>query len=187
MSVEGGRRPYRALVVDDNRDTADSLVVLLRLWGYEACAAYDGLQAVDVARDYRPDCVLSDIGLPGLDGYQLAERLRQEETLKDAVLIAISAHADEGRARAAGFDRLLLKPVEPPVVEGLLRRVLEMGERLERAEAMTKQQGEVLAEATNLMREVKQDVKEMKEGLREVRQDVKEIKQELRDLKEDGA
>lgn len=74
-------RPPRVLVIDDNRDAADSLAILLKAWGFEARVVYSGQEGLEVAKAYRPDCVLSDIGLPELDGYHLAERLRQDESL----------------------------------------------------------------------------------------------------------
>src|SRR4051812_34822092 len=95
---------FRILVVDDNRDGADSLALLLTLWGYEVRAVYDGAEAVQAARDFKPDCILSDIGLPGIDGYRLAELFREDEALKGLPLVAITAYSDSRRAKEAGFD-----------------------------------------------------------------------------------
>lgn len=187
---------FRILVVDDNRDGADSLAMLLKLWGYDVRAVYDGAEAIRAAQTYRPDCILSDIGLPGIDGYRLAEKLRQDESFKGTPLIAITAYSDEARARAAGYDHHLVKPANPDIVEEILRKLRAMGKRLERVEETAQQQGEVVTEVRDLMKEVKEDVKEIKEGLqenvkelkqelREVKEDVKEIKEELREVKED--
>src|ERR1700726_90899 len=80
----------RVLVVDDNRDAADSLALLLSFWGHEVQVAYDGASAFQVACSCRPSVMLLDIGLPKLDGHQLARQLRQEPSLKGAILIAVT-------------------------------------------------------------------------------------------------
>src|SRR6266702_3932849 len=84
---------YRVLIVDDNRDAADSLAMLARVWGYEARVAYDGEAALETALTFRPDCLLLDIGLPRLDGYALARRVRQQPGLETAKLVALSAYS----------------------------------------------------------------------------------------------
>ena len=112
--VAPGRRS-RILVVDDNVDTARGLVRLLRLLGNELKAAHDGLQAIEAARAFGPDYVLLDIGLPGMDGYEVATRLKADPCCRDAVIIAISGYGqdeDRRRSRAAGFDHHLVKPVD---------------------------------------------------------------------------
>jgi CheY-like chemotaxis protein len=103
------------LVVDDSADTAFGMVRLLRMLGNEAIAAHSGPEAIESARTFRPDFVLLDIGLPGMDGYQVASALRQDEAHKDAVIIAVSGYAQENdrrRSQAAGFDHHLMKPVD---------------------------------------------------------------------------
>ena len=113
----------RVLVVDDDADTADSLVLLLTLWGCRAAAAYDGRTAAGQALASRPDVVVLDLGLPGLDGYEVARRLRVAPGLEKVRLIAVSGFGreeDRARSRAAGFDHHLLKPVEPEVLRDLL-------------------------------------------------------------------
>jgi CheY-like chemotaxis protein len=177
-----GERPFRILVVDDNRDGADSLALMLRLWGYDVRAVYDGAEAVQAAKDYRPDCVLSDIGLPGMDGYRLAERFRQEESFRGTTLIAITAYSDAGRAIAAGFDHHFVKPADPFKLEAILRRLLHVEQRLKRVEEAAQRQAGVVGEVKELVKEVKEDVKEIKAGLQ---QDVKNLKQELQEVKED--
>ena len=173
---------FRILIVDDNRDGADSLALLLRMWGYDVRVAYDGVQAVQSARDHRPDCILSDIGMPGMDGYRLAERFRQDESFKGITLIAITAYADAGRAQAAGFDHHFVKPADPLKVEAILRSLLNVEQRLKRVEEVAQQGAGVVGEVKELVKEVKEDVKDIKEGLQ---QEVKELKQELREVKED--
>jgi CheY-like chemotaxis protein len=177
-------QPLRILVVDDNRDAADSLCLLLRMWGFDVRVAYDGQEALSAAHDYRPDCLLSDIGLPGIDGYHLAEHVRRAEALKGVTLVAITAYSDEARAKAAGFDHHFVKPADPQAVEEMLRRLRAMGKRLDQTEELVRQQGEVVSEARDVMREVKQEVREMRQELREVKEDVKEMRQELKEVKE---
>ena len=80
----------RVLVVDDNASTARGLAKLLKLLGHEVEVAHDGLEAIAAARAHRPGFVLLDIGLPGMDGYEVARRLRREECCRDAVMIAVT-------------------------------------------------------------------------------------------------
>jgi CheY-like chemotaxis protein len=115
--------PLRILVVDDNRDAADSLCLLLRMWGFDVRVAYDGQEALTAAHAYRPDCLLSDIGLPGIDGYHLAQHVRRDEALRGITLVAITAYPDEARAKAAGFDHHFVKPADPQAVEEMLKEV----------------------------------------------------------------
>jgi PAS domain S-box-containing protein len=118
----GGRR-YRILIVDDNRDAADSLAMVLSMAGHETRIAYDGLQAVETAADYRPDVVLLDIGLPRLNGYEAARQIRQQSWGKGMILVAVTGwgqEEDKRRASEAGFDHHLTKPVDPAVLESLL-------------------------------------------------------------------
>jgi signal transduction histidine kinase/DNA-binding response OmpR family regulator len=105
----------KVLIVDDNADAADSLATLFRLAGYQVQVAYDGLSGVTAANAFEPGVVLLDIGLPGLDGYAVARRLRDQDATRNALLIAISGYGqprDEARSAEAGFDRHLVKPVE---------------------------------------------------------------------------
>lgn len=107
--------PRRVLVVDDNRDSADTTAMLLAMWGHEARTAHDGPAAVDVARTFHPQLVLLDIGLPGLTGYEVARLLRESADGSALVLAAMTGYGqeeDRERARAAGFDHHLTKPVD---------------------------------------------------------------------------
>jgi signal transduction histidine kinase/ActR/RegA family two-component response regulator len=119
----------RVLVVDDNRDAAESLAMVLELAGYEVRTAGDGERALAVAREFRPEAVLLDISMPGaLDGYAVARRLRQDPGMEGALLVAITGYGtpeDVARARDAGFDSHLAKPADPAQVKDLLaaRRV----------------------------------------------------------------
>ena len=113
----------RILVVDDNRDAADSLAMLLRTTGNDIRTAYDGLEAVQVASEFRPDVVLLDIGLPKIDGHEVAQRIRKESWGRQMCLIAVTGWSDEtdrARSRAAGFDHHLVKPLDPGHLAQLL-------------------------------------------------------------------
>ncbi len=113
----------RILIVDDNVDMVRGLVRLLELLGHDVQTAYDGATAIETARALRPEFVLLDLGLPGMDGYQVATRLRQEQGSRCAVIIAVSGYGQEDdrrRSRAAGFDHHLVKPVDPNVLATLI-------------------------------------------------------------------
>jgi signal transduction histidine kinase len=97
----------RVLVVDDNRDAAESLAALLKKMGHEVDLAFDGPAALEAARHFKPDLVLMDIGLPGLSGYEVAQRIREQPELREVVLVAVTGwgqEEDRRRAREAGFD-----------------------------------------------------------------------------------
>jgi CheY-like chemotaxis protein/two-component sensor histidine kinase len=116
----------RILIVDDNGDAADSLALLLGTTGNEVRTAYDGLEAVQVASEFRPEVVLLDIGLPKIDGHEVAQRLRREPWGKNTCLIAVtgwSDEADRARTRAAGFDHHLVKPLDTEHLAQLLDSV----------------------------------------------------------------
>ena len=107
-------RDRSILIVDDNRDLADTQAILLKVSGYRVAVAYDGHGAIDAALAARPDVVLLDIGLPGLDGYEVADRLRGDGRTRDAVIVAVSAYdpaRDAARAVRPAFDHRLRKPV----------------------------------------------------------------------------
>ncbi len=114
---------HRLLVVDDNQDAATSLAAFLRLQGHEVRVAFSGSEALDLVTDYRPAMIFLDIGMPGMDGYEVACRLRQLPGLGQTILAALtgwSQQEDRRRTTAAGFDHHLIKPPEPKVIEGLL-------------------------------------------------------------------
>lgn len=112
------------LVVDDYRDSADALAWLLQSIGHEARAVYDGPSALLAAEQRSPDVIIQDLGIPQMNGYEIARRMRKLGAAKDALLVAVtgSPPPDATRtAREAGFDHLLLKPVGLPALEELLR------------------------------------------------------------------
>ncbi len=104
----------RVLIADDNRDAADSLAFLVRIWGHDARVAYDGQEALNIALAFQPQIGFLDLGMPKLDGYQLCRQIRWDMSLSEMVLVALTAYSDEEtrlRVRAAGFDHHLVKPV----------------------------------------------------------------------------
>jgi signal transduction histidine kinase len=122
-SLPSGASSLRVLIVDDNRDAADSLAMLLRITGNEIRTTYDGLEALQVASDFRPEVVLLDIGLPKIDGHEVAQRLRREAWGQRICLIAVTGWSDESdraRSRAAGFDHHLVKPLDTSHLAKLL-------------------------------------------------------------------
>jgi CheY-like chemotaxis protein len=117
--------PRRVLVVDDNRDSAESIAMLADLWGHQTRIVYDGPSALAEAQDWHPDVVLLDIGLPGIDGYEVARRLRQMPALDGVLLAAMTGYGqerDRRLSREAGFDIHLVKPVPPETLQELLAR-----------------------------------------------------------------
>lgn len=111
------------LVVDDNVDSAETMAQILKMWGHDVQTAHDGPGALEAARAHRPDAVLLDIGLPMMDGFETARRLRQEGL--GTLLVAVTGFGgaeDRRRATEAGFDTHLTKPVSPEA----LRRALSL-------------------------------------------------------------
>ncbi len=110
-------------MVDDNHDAAVSLSLLLRLQGHEVRVTHDGLTALEAAAEFRPDLVFLDLGMPGMDGYEVARRLRRQPGLEGVVLAALTGwgqQEDRRRSAQAGFDHHLVKPPEPKALEHLL-------------------------------------------------------------------
>jgi CheY-like chemotaxis protein len=106
--------PKRILVVDDNVDAADTLSLMLRFDGHETHAVYSGVDVLDQVEAFRPDLILLDIGLPGMDGYEAARRIRERARGKHLELVALTGYGqpeDRARALREGFDAHLVKPV----------------------------------------------------------------------------
>ena len=113
----------RMLVVDDNRDSVDSLATLLRLMGNDVHMAFDGVEAVHAAHTYKPDVMLLDVGLPLRNGYEVARLIRGEAWGRNMVLIALTGWGQEQvrkQSREAGFDHHLVKPVDPKALMALV-------------------------------------------------------------------
>lgn len=129
-SVQPPMSGRRVLVVDDNVDGAESLANMLQIGGHEIRTAHSGPAALDAARPFNPEVVFLDIGLPGMNGYEVAKRLRDEPSLSGAVLVALTGWGsddDKRRSREAGFDFHLTKPVELTAIERILARVVAGG------------------------------------------------------------
>lgn len=113
----------RVLIVDDNEDVARSLAMLLELWGHETQVAHEAQSALQAVQTHHPEVVLMDIGLPGMDGWQVARQLRQQQGDEKVVLVAITGHGeaeDRRRSREAGFNHHLVKPIDPDVLQQFL-------------------------------------------------------------------
>ncbi|MEO8005115.1 MAG: ATP-binding protein [Betaproteobacteria bacterium] len=113
----------RVLVVDDNRDSAESLAIFLQLGGHEVRTAFDGIEALGLAESFHPDVALLDLGLPNLNGYEVCRRIREQEWGKRMLIIAQTGWGqedDKRRTREAGFDEHLVKPVDPAQVARLV-------------------------------------------------------------------
>src|SRR4051812_36635561 len=117
------------LVVDDNKDAADSLASLLRVDGNDIRTAYDGLEAIEVAEKFHPELVLLDIGLPKLNGYEVALRIRQQPWGRNIIIVALTGwwqDEDRRRSHEASFNLHIVKPVELSALENLLARSLRI-------------------------------------------------------------
>ena len=118
----GGLR-LKVLVVDDNKDVADTCSMLIELSGHHVQVAYTGAAAIEIAEAFRPQVLLTDIGLPDIDGYQFAQRVRATSWGKTAVLVAITgwgAQESQQQSAVAGFNHHLTKPIDPKTIESLL-------------------------------------------------------------------
>jgi len=119
-------RPARVLVVEDNPDAAESLVMILEMLGHHVRVAHDGQSAIAQAKANPPDVMLVDIGLPGMDGYEVARRIRHDASLRELILVALTGYGrpeDKARAMMAGFDYHLVKPVDLGALGELVGRL----------------------------------------------------------------
>jgi two-component system CheB/CheR fusion protein len=113
----------RILVAEDCKDTALSLTMLLRHWGHETRAVYNGTDAVEAAAEFAPNVAILDIGLPQMDGFAVASALREQYRPEELLLVALTGYSQpEFRRRSleAGFDHYLIKPIDPDVLKALL-------------------------------------------------------------------
>ncbi len=118
---------WRILVVDDNADAAESMAILLGVYGHTVEIAYDGPSALQMVQSFKPDLVFLDIGLPGMNGYEVAHRIRDELRMSHVKLIALSGYGTENdqlRSKESGFDRHLVKPVDPRTLPGIIAAAL---------------------------------------------------------------
>jgi PAS domain S-box-containing protein len=117
--------PKRVLVVDDNIDAADSIVLILKGAGYDVSCVYDGPSVLPAAKDFHPDVVVLDIGLPGMDGYEVARQLRAQQEFRSTPLVAVTGYGqadDRVRSQEAGFDAHLTKPVNPQLLQQFIAK-----------------------------------------------------------------
>lgn len=124
--------PLRILVVDDNRDAADTLRLFIAALGHDVRTAYDGLEAYEAAAAFRPHVIFLDIGMPKMNGYDTAKRLRAEDWGKPIVIVAVTGWGQEGdrqRSAEAGFDRHLVKPADPADVQDIIAQAASGGIR----------------------------------------------------------
>jgi CheY-like chemotaxis protein len=125
-----GRPHWRFVVADDNRDSADSLAMMLRLAGHDVVTAYDGRQAIERLRERQPDVAIVDIGMPEYDGYEVARTVRREPWGQSLLLVALTGWgqpADRQRATEAGFDHHFTKPIDPARLDDVLAGVPQRG------------------------------------------------------------
>jgi CheY-like chemotaxis protein len=125
LSKASGSRPYRILVIEDNRMAARTMRMFMTRRGHTIEVAHTGREGIETARRFRPEVILCDIGLPEFDGYKVAQQLRQEGELKGAYLIGVSGYGqeqDKQRAWESGFDAYLVKPINLLDVETLMAK-----------------------------------------------------------------
>ena len=124
VALKSQRTTRRVLIADDNRDAAESLAMLLRLEGHEVTVVHDGPEALAAFNSLLPEAAILDIGMPGLDGYEVARRVRQQSLGRAVMLIAVTGwgqESDKTRALGAGFNHHFTKPIEPEHLCDLLR------------------------------------------------------------------
>ncbi len=141
-------QPRRVLVVEDNNDTAKSVEILLKLHGHQIEVARNGPHAIEAALAWKPDVILLDIGLPKIDGFAVAQRLRQEPSCRDIVIIAVTGYASPEHleaARSAGIDRHFAKPVDScdllPLLSCSRAEVLASGRPVSGAASLLRRDG----------------------------------------------
>jgi CheY-like chemotaxis protein len=130
QAKQAGRR---ILVVDDNVDAAVSVLKLLKLWGHDVQAAFSGPEALEMARKFRPQIVLLDIGMPGMSGYEVAKQLRAQPEFQSLVITALTGYGqaeDRRRSQEAGFNHHLTKPPDPFALAALLKSPDSFGDAI---------------------------------------------------------
>jgi DNA-binding response OmpR family regulator len=179
------------LVVDDNKDAADSLALFLQLAGFRVRTAYDGTAGLRAAEADPPDCVVLDINMPRADGLTVARRLRANPATRGARLVALTGLSDDEHARLirdAGFDHHLVKGRAGPAdVQELLPMLKQIKDLAEATKEAAERNAELAGQTKELIQETKADVKEIKEELKEVKEELKEVKEELKESKQADA
>src|SRR5262249_14637266 len=118
----------RILIADDNKDVASSLEVMLKIMGHEVRTANYGTEAVEIAREFHPDLILLDIGMPGLNGYDACTRIREQRwsRMHKMIIVALTGWGQEEtrqKSEMAGFDHYFVKPIDPSALKGLLKKL----------------------------------------------------------------
>ncbi len=117
----------RVLVVDDNQDAADSLAVLLRLMEQDVKVAYRGVTALNILSDFRPELVFLDLGMPEMDGFEVARRVREQPEFRQILIVALTGwgqHEDRQQTAAAGFNYHFVKPLKADLLRDLLKKCI---------------------------------------------------------------
>jgi CheY-like chemotaxis protein len=156
------------------------------MWGYDCRVSYDGASALQTARDYRPDCLLLDTHMPGIDGCTVARRLRQEPDLARVKLVALTAYSDARHTRRiqeAGFDHHVVKPADVDELQRLLTMMEQLLRLASQTEDLAWQNVALAGETTEILHGVKEQIGEVKDKLDDVSQEVQELKEELREVK----
>jgi two-component system, OmpR family, response regulator len=182
-----GERTFRVLVVDDNKDAADTLAVLVKFWGYECQVTYSGPNALHMAQGFQPDCLLLDIDMPRMNGCAVARAVRQQPDLAHIKLVALTALSDPAstqRIQEAGFDHHLIKPADIDDLKRLLAMMEQVLRLASQTEELARQNVALASETKDLLHGVKEQIDEVKDKLEDVTQEVKELKKEIRDIKD---
>jgi CheY-like chemotaxis protein len=127
--VKGTSDGLRILIVDDNKDAADSLSMLLRFLGHDVSTAYEGASAMKIAESFHPAAIFLDIGMPITDGYEVARQMRRLPGLENVFLIALTGWGQQDvrrRTSEAGFNHHLVKPLEPKLLKSLLQSLTQI-------------------------------------------------------------
>lgn len=123
METAPPTRRHRVVVADDGRDSADSMAMLLTVMGHDVRVAYDGQEAIDVAETFRPHVMILDVGMPKLDGYEAARRVREQSWGREVLLVAMTGWGredDHRRSEESGFDRHFTKPADMSEIQQVL-------------------------------------------------------------------
>lgn len=180
---------FNVLVVDDNRDVADSTADLIRSSGFSVRVVYSGQQAVRSAQANVPDCVLLDINMPVMDGYAVARALRANPATRGTKLIAFTSYSTASHAgwiKQSGFDYHLVKGVaDYAELEGLLKMLREIKKLAEQTKKNSEQNAQLAGETKELLREAKTELRETKGEIKNVKTEITEVKHELREVKEE--
>jgi len=189
------------LVVDDNRDAANSLAEVLRLFGHQVRVRYGGVEGLREALASPPDCLILDVWMPDLDGYTVAGRLRGEPATRAVRMIAYTAFSDHEhvrRIKESGFDYHLVKAADLSELKEMLTMIQELKQLANTTAEVARQNIELTAQTKDILQEAKTEfrqtrnqikvvteaVKEVKDELREVKEELKEVKEELKDTKQ---